>query len=235
MKLSIEGLVSGYGLLDVLHGVGIEIDDGEVVAVIGPNGAGKSTLLRTISGLVTARSGAIRYDGNEIGGLAASEIPRLGLVHVPEARHVFGRLTVEQNLVVGATAAPSGTDRKKALSEVYELFPMLNEKARDLASGLSGGQQQMLPIGRALMARPSMIMLDEPSLGLAPLVVEQMYEALDDLRRSGLTILLVEQDVYMALDFASRAYVLESGRIALAGASDDLRDDDHVRRSYLGI
>jgi branched-chain amino acid transport system ATP-binding protein len=234
MKLSIADLVAGYGLLDVLHGVSIEIAEGEVVAVIGPNGAGKSTLLRTISGLVNARSGAIRYDGGEIGGLAASEIPRLGLVHVPEARHVFGQLTVEQNLVVGATAAPGGS-RKDALAEVYDLFPMLGQKARDLAGGLSGGQQQMLAIGRALMARPSMIMLDEPSLGLAPLVVEQMYEALDGLRRTGLTILLVEQDVYMALDFASRAYVLENGGIALAGASDALRHDDHVRRSYLGI
>jgi branched-chain amino acid transport system ATP-binding protein len=234
MKLSIADLVAGYGLLDVLHGVSIEIAEGEVVAVIGPNGAGKSTLLRTISGLVNARSGAIRYDGGEIGGLAASEIPRLGLVHVPEARHVFGQLTVEQNLVVGATAAPGGS-RKDALAEVYDLFPMLGQKARELAGGLSGGQQQMLAIGRALMARPSMIMLDEPSLGLAPLVVEQMYEALDGLRRTGLTILLVEQDVYMALDFASRAYVLENGGIALAGASDALRHDDHVRRSYLGI
>jgi branched-chain amino acid transport system ATP-binding protein len=234
MKLSIADLVAGYGLLDVLHGVSIEIAEGEVVAVIGPNGAGKSTLLRTISGLVNARSGAIRYDGGEIGDLAASEIPRLGLVHVPEARHVFGQLTVEQNLVVGATAAPGGS-RKDALAEVYDLFPMLGQKARELAGGLSGGQQQMLAIGRALMARPSMIMLDEPSLGLAPLVVEQMYEALDGLRRTGLTILLVEQDVYMALDFASRAYVLENGGIALAGASDALRHDDHVRRSYLGI
>jgi len=184
---------------------------------------------------VTARSGTIRYDGKEIGNTAASMIPRLGLVHVPEARHVFGSLTVEQNLIVGASAAPGEKDRKEALSEVYELFPMLSQKARDLAGGLSGGQQQMLAIGRALMARPSMIMLDEPSLGLAPLVVEQMYEALDGLRRTGLTILLVEQDVYMALDFASRAYVLENGTIALAGASEVLRHDDHVRRSYLGI
>ncbi len=235
MKLSIEALVSGYGVVDVLHGVSIEIAEGEVVAVIGPNGAGKSTLLRTISGMVAARSGTIRYEGSEIGGLTSSEIPRLGLVHVPEARHVFGRLTVEQNLVVGASAAPAGTDRKDALAEVYDLFPMLGQKARDLAGGLSGGQQQMLAIGRALMARPSMIMLDEPSLGLAPLVVEQMYEALDGLRRTGLTILLVEQDVYMALDFASRAYVLENGGIALAGASAALVNDDHVRRSYLGI
>jgi len=235
MKLSIEALVSGYGVVDVLHGVSIEIAEGEVVAVIGPNGAGKSTLLRTISGMVAARSGTIRYEGSEIGGLTSSEIPRLGLVHVPEARHVFGRLTVEQNLVVGASAAPAGTDRKDALAEVYDLFPMLGQKARDLAGGLSGGQQQMLAIGRALMARPSMIMLDEPSLGLAPLVVEQMYEALDGLRRTGLTILLVEQDVYMALDFACRAYVLENGGIALAGASAALVNDDHVRRSYLGI
>ena len=235
MKLSIEALVSGYGVVDVLHGVSIEIAEGEVVAVIGPNGAGKSTLLRTISGMVAARSGTIRYEGSEIGSLASSEIPRLGLVHVPEARHVFGRLTVEQNLVVGASAAPAGTERKDALAEVYDLFPMLGQKARDLAGGLSGGQQQMLAIGRALMARPSMIMLDEPSLGLAPLVVELMYEALVGLRRTGLTILLVEQDVYMALDFASRAYVLENGGIALAGASAALVNDDHVRRSYLGI
>ena len=234
MKLAIEDLVAGYGLMDVLHGVSIELAAGEVVAVIGPNGAGKSTLLRTISGLVAPRSGAVRYDGAEIGGRAASDIPRLGLVHVPEARHVFGQLTVEQNLVVGASAAPTGGHRE-TLAQIYDLFPMLAQKSRELARGLSGGQQQMLAIGRALMARPSMIMLDEPSLGLAPLVVEQMYDALDALRRTGLTILLVEQDVYMALDFASRAYVLENGRIALAGASDALRGDDHVRRSYLGI
>lgn len=235
MKLAIEGLVAGYGALEVLHAVGLEVNEGEVVAVIGPNGAGKSTLLRTISGLITPRAGTVRFDGRPLGGLRASDIPRLGLVQVPEARHVFGRLSVEQNLVVGATAADGRAPREATLEEVYALFPMLRQKAREAAGGLSGGQQQMLAIGRALMGRPSMIMLDEPSLGLAPLVVEQMYEALEGLRRSGLTILLVEQDVYVALDFAARAYVLENGRIALAGASEALRDHDHIRRSYLGI
>lgn len=235
MKLAVRDLVAGYGAIEVLHGVSLDLTEGEVVAVIGPNGAGKSTLLRTISGLVQARAGTIRFDGHTLTGIPANQIPHLGLIQVPEARHVFGRLTVEQNLIVGGTPQPDPAAFAATLDDVYRMFPMLRQKAGEAAAGLSGGQQQMLAIGRALMGRPSMIMLDEPSLGLAPLVVEQLYGALEDLRASGLTILLVEQDVYLALDFAARAYVLEGGRMSLQGSSAELRSHDHIRRSYLGM
>jgi len=233
--LAVHDLRAGYGNLEVLHGVSLRVAAGEAVAVLGPNGAGKSTLLRTISGLVAARGGSARFGPTALGGLEAHAIPLLGLVHVPEARHVFGQLSVEENLMVGGTPLPSRAERRAALEQVFSLFPMLRGKAGAAAGSLSGGQQQMLAIGRALMARPKLVMLDEPSLGLAPVVVEELYLALGKLRRAGLTILLVEQDVHAALAFADRAYVLENGTIALEGSAAALREDPHVQELYLGL
>jgi len=233
--LVVEDLRAGYGALEVLHGVSLRVDPGEAVAVLGPNGAGKSTLLRTVSGLVAARSGRVEFGGTSLAGMEAHAIPHRGLVQVPEARHVFPLLTVQENLMVGGTPQPTRAARLATLDEVWGLFPMLRHKAGDPAGSLSGGQQQMLAIGRALMARPQLVMLDEPSLGLAPVVVEELYGALGALRARGLTILLVEQDVHAALDFADRAYVLENGAIALSGKASALREHDHVRELYLGL
>ena len=233
--LVVDDLRAGYGSLEVLHGVSLRVEPGEVVAVLGPNGAGKSTLLRTLSGLVAARTGRVQFAGTPLAGLPAHAIPHRGLVHVPEARHVFALLSVRENLMVGGTPLPSRAARLAALETVWALFPMLHGKADAPAASLSGGQQQMLAIGRALMAGPKLLMLDEPSLGLAPVVVEELYAALGKLRQRGLTILLVEQDVHTALDFADRAYVLENGAIALAGSAAALREDPHVRELYLGL
>ncbi|MCW5656844.1 MAG: ABC transporter ATP-binding protein [Burkholderiaceae bacterium] len=233
--LVVEDLRAGYGNVEVLHGVSLHVDAGEAVAVLGPNGAGKSTLLRTISGLVAARGGGVRFEQRPLTGLPAHGIPLLGLLHVPEARHVFGQLSVEENLMVGGTPLPGRAERRAALEEIWALFPMLRDKAHAAAGSLSGGQQQMLAIGRALMARPRLVMLDEPSLGLAPVVVEELYLALGKLRQGGLTILLVEQDVQVALGFADRAYVLENGTIELEGAAGALQEDRHVREVYLGL
>ncbi len=233
--LVVDSLRAGYGSLEILHGVSLSIEPGEAVAVLGPNGAGKSTLLRTISGLIAPRAGRVQFQQSTLTGLPAHAIPHLGLVHVPEARHVFGQLTVEENLMVGGTPLPARSARLAALDEVWALFPMLRDKAGAVAASLSGGQQQMLAIGRALMARPKLLMLDEPSLGLAPVVVDELYAALGKLKGSGITILLVEQDVHTALEFADRAYVLESGLIALTGTADALREDPHIRDLYLGL
>ena len=233
--LVVDSLRAGYGSLEILHGVSLSIEPGEAVAVLGPNGAGKSTLLRTISGLIAPRAGRVQFYQSTLTGLPAHAIPHLGLVHVPEARHVFGQLTVEENLMVGGTPLPARSARLAALDEVWALFPMLRDKAGAAAASLSGGQQQMLAIGRALMARPKLLMLDEPSLGLAPVVVDELYAALGKLKGSGITILLVEQDVHTALEFADRAYVLESGLIALTGTADALREDPHIRDLYLGL
>jgi branched-chain amino acid transport system ATP-binding protein len=233
--LTVEHLRAGYGAVEVLRGVSIRVDPGEVVALLGPNGAGKSTLLRTLSGTVAATSGSITFDGRSIVGIEAHARPHLGLVQVPEARHVFGELTVRQNLLVGATALRDRSTRFEMLEEIWELFPALKKKGSAAAGSLSGGQQQMLAIGRALMSRPKLLMLDEPSLGLAPKIVDEVYDALVRLLPTGLTVLIVEQDVYAALDFAARAYVLENGQIVLTGGAAELRESAHVREAYLGI
>jgi branched-chain amino acid transport system ATP-binding protein len=233
--LEVRDIDAGHGETEVLHGVTLEVREGEAVAVLGPNGAGKSTLLGVISGIHRARTGAVTFGGISIHGLPPSRIAGLGLVQVPESRRVFPYLTVLENLLVGATPARARSHEQESLREVFRLFPVLAERARSLARTLSGGQQQMLAVGRALMGRPRLVMLDEPSLGLAPLVVREMYAALAELRRLGLTILLVEQDIHQALAFADRAYVLENGAIALAGASEALSGNDHVREAYLGL
>lgn len=234
-ELKIDRLTAGYGQITVLQDVSLDVKTGEAVAVLGPNGAGKSTLLRCISGLVKPTAGTIVFDGQDIVRLEAHAIPHLKLIQVPEARHIFGTLTVAENLMVGGTPLASRAERLERLEDIWRYFPALRQK-RDAAAGtLSGGQQQMVAIGRALMAKPRMIMLDEPSLGLAPLVVRELYATLRRLVDEGLTLLLVEQDVTMALKISDRAHVLETGSFVLSGAASELKNNDHVKQAYLGL
>jgi branched-chain amino acid transport system ATP-binding protein len=232
--LEIIDLHTGYGAIRVLHGVSIEVRSGEAVAVIGSNGAGKTTLLRTISGLMRASSGTIRYDGIDVTRASTDRIVRLGISHCPEGRRVFGRLSVHDNLVLGGVQRPAG-DVAVDIRRIGELFPRLAERLDQPGGTLSGGEQQMLAVARALMAKPRLLILDEPSLGLAPLLVEHIFEVIAQLKSEGLTILLVEQNVHHALDLADRAYVLESGRITHAGAAAELRHDPRVESAYLGF
>jgi branched-chain amino acid transport system ATP-binding protein len=237
--LQVEGLHAGYGTSEVLEGVSLEVREGSVVALIGANGAGKTTTLRALSGGLRPTQGRIRLDGREVQGLAAWRIARLGLAHSPEGRKVFGPLTVEDNLLLGAyTRLPSFLGfRGKAkadLDRVYALFPRLQERARQAAGTLSGGEQQMLAIGRALMARPKVLLLDEPSMGLAPVIVQEVFRTLRRLKEEGLTLLLVEQFARSALEVADRAYVMERGRIAIEGTPTELARDPRVLAAYLG-
>jgi branched-chain amino acid transport system ATP-binding protein len=235
--LEVERLVVGYGSAAVLHGVDLAIDEGSLVALVGSNGAGKSTLLRAISGLVPSRSGSIRFRGRAIGGMAAERIARLGLLHVPEGRHVFPDQTTEDNLYLGAYRRMRRDGRaaiRRDVESYFERFPQLAERRRSLAGLLSGGEQQILAIARALIGKPALLMLDEPSLGLAPRVTSLIFRLLDDERRKGVTILLVEQLAYAALGIADRGYLLSRGTIALSGTSRDLLADPEIRSAYLG-
>ncbi len=211
------------------------MQEGEFVAVIGANGAGKTTLLRTISGVVRARSGSANFNGQDLTALPANRVPSLGIAHVPEGRQIFPQLSVRENLLVGAYLNRDRDRRQRQLDLVLALFPRLRERLHQKGGTLSGGEQQMLALGRALMLDPKLIILDEPSQGLAPKVVGEMYERLGQIHASGTSILLVEQNVTAALRYASRAYVLEHGRIALEGTSEELKDNDEVRRAYLGV
>ncbi|MFN3853571.1 MAG: ABC transporter ATP-binding protein [Phreatobacter sp.] len=232
--LEVEGLRSGYGRIEALHGVSLRVGAGEIVTLVGGNGAGKTTLLRAISGVQPIASGSIRFDGQAIERVEAWRRVGLGIAQVPEGRQVFAPLSVEDNLRLGAW---SRRDAEIAadLDRVYADFPVLREKRLLAAGGLSGGQQQMLAIGRALMARPKLILLDEPSMGLAPILVEQVFEAIVGLRDRGLTVLLVEQNAVLALSIADRGYVIETGTITHAGPGRALLDDPKVREAYLGI
>lgn len=233
--LDVRDVTCGYGSVRVLQGVSMHVDQGEFVAMIGANGAGKTTLLRTISGVVRARSGEILLNERRLSGLSASQVPRHGVAHVPEGRQIFPRMTVRENLLVAAYLNRDQHRRQEQFELVLELFPRLRERLAQLGGTLSGGEQQMLALGRALMMAPTIIMLDEPSQGLAPKVVGEMYDKLSEIHRSGTTLFLIEQNAAAALKYASRAYVLERGRIALEGRSADLRDNDEVRRAYLGV
>ena len=232
--LRLEGLRAGYGPIEALRGLDLEVHEGELVCLLGANGAGKSSTLRAISGLLRARAGRIVFGGREIHGLEPSAILRAGIAHCPEGRRVFPHLTVEENLAMGAYVRHDRAAVAADLDRVCAHFPILAERRRQAAGTLSGGEQQMLAIGRALMARPRLILFDEPSLGLAPTVVETTFRIIADIRRAGTTVLMVEQNAYLALRMADRGYVMETGRIVLHGAAEELLHDDHVRAAYLG-
>jgi branched-chain amino acid transport system ATP-binding protein len=232
--LEIAGLEAGHGQARALAGVTLSVGPGEIVALLGPNGAGKSTLLKSVAGLITPRAGTIRWNGEDLRRVPAHLIVDRGLAMVPEGRRLFGSMTVEENLELGAFAARARPDQRANLERVYALFPVLEERRRQMVRALSGGQQQMVAVGRALMASPRLLMLDEPSLGIAPRLVEAIFEALALINRSGVAVFLVEQNVHAALTLAHRAYILESGRIAGEGSGAALLHDPHVRRAYLG-
>ena len=235
LLLEIRGLSAGYGGIDVLHDIDIEVREGEFVCIIGANTAGKSTILRTISRLVPRVRGTLRFDGSDLIVRAPHDIPALGIAHVPEGRHIFPDMSVEENLMLGAFTARQASDLQQRMERVFELFPRTRERRSQLAGTLSGGEQQMVAVGRALMLQPKLLLLDEPSHGLAPKVVEEMHDAFVEIHRSGTSILLVEQNVSLALDVAARGYVLESGRVTLKGASAELNENPAVRAAYLGI
>jgi branched-chain amino acid transport system ATP-binding protein len=231
--LEVSELHTHYGTIEALKGVSIEVEEGEVVTLIGSNGAGKSTTLRSISGLTPASGGTIMFDGEDITRVPAHEIPVRGIALSPEGRHCFARMSVRENLELGAHRR-RGPEINDDLDRVFELFPRLQERAKQKAGTMSGGEQQMLAIGRALMAKPKLLMLDEPSMGIAPILVQRIYETIGEINRSGVTILLVEQNANYALDISKRGYVLETGRIVLANDSAALRTDPEVQRAYLG-
>ena len=233
--LSVAGVRSGYGDLIVLHDVDITVHDGEIVAILGSNGAGKSTLLKSIVGLLRTRSGQIDGAGVRLTGLPTEAIARAGIILVPEGRQLFSTMSVLENLLLGGHLNRRQHRNDSQLDQVFELFPILKERRRQVAGSMSGGQQQMLAIGRALMARPKVLLLDEPSLGLAPIVLGQVFEALATLRTLGVTTLLVEQNAMMTLAFADRAYVLERGRVVVEGKAADLANDPRIRQAYLGL
>ncbi len=231
--LEVKALRAGYGAIEVLRGVDLDVAAGEIVALLGSNGAGKSTLNNNICGLYRPLAGTIRFDGTEIAGAPSMRIVEAGLVQVPEGRRVFPNLSVRENLELGSYRRGRGA-RAKNLDRVLSIFPRLNERLAQSAGTLSGGEQQMLAIGRGLMGEPRLLILDEPSLGLSPLLVEEMFALIGRLNRDGLAILLVEQNVVQSLAIAHRAYVLENGRIALSGEAADLAQDPELRKSYLG-
>ena len=234
MKLEIRDLHVSYGGIRALKGVSLTVEEGQIVTLIGANGAGKSTTLRAISGLQKPQSGSILYGGEELTGLPAKEIVRRGIIHVPEGRRVFPDMTVAENLKIGAFLRRDSAGIASDMDYVYTLFPRLKERSWQLAGTLSGGEQQMLATGRALMSRPSLLMMDEPSMGLSPILVSEVFEIIKAINASGTTVLLVEQNAAMALSIATRAYVLETGRITKEGSADALMHDDDVRRAYLG-
>ncbi len=232
--LEIKNLNVYYGAVHAIKGISLKVEDGELVSLIGANGAGKTTTLHTISGLIPAASGEILLDGHNLQKTPAHNIIKLGMSHVPEGRHVFARMTVEENLMMGAYIE---SDRRKIESNiemVYGHFPRLKERRKQLAGTLSGGEQQMLATGRALMTNPRMVLMDEPSMGLSPLLVKDIFTIIEELHKSGITILLVEQNAKMALAISDRAYVLETGKIAMEGTAKELAEDDGVRKAYLG-
>jgi branched-chain amino acid transport system ATP-binding protein len=232
--LKIEDINVFYGNIHALKGVSLDINEGEIVTLIGANGAGKSTLLKTISGLLKPKNGSILFEGQSISGKVAQSIVKQGLSHVPEGRRVFANMSVEENLELGAYLRKDKKGIKEDFEKVYTLFPRLQERRKQLSGTLSGGEQQMLAMGRALMARPKLLLLDEPSMGLAPLLVKTIFRIIEEINKSGTTILLVEQNANMALSIADRAYVIETGKIVISGSSEELNQSDQIRMAYLG-
>ncbi len=231
--LSVEDINVYYGAIHAIKGISFEVNEGEIVTLIGANGAGKSTTLNTVSGLLRSKTGSIHFLGEDIGKIPAHKLVEKGLSQVPEGRRVFLQMTVQENLEMGAYTEKASTIPQN-LERVYEQFPRLKERYKQVAGTLSGGEQQMLAMGRALMSSPKLLMMDEPSMGLAPILVEQIFEIIKSLNKAGTTILLVEQNAQMALSIADRAYVLETGKISLSGPASELLHNDSVRKAYLG-
>jgi branched-chain amino acid transport system ATP-binding protein len=232
--LSVEDINTYYGAIQALKGISLEVHEGEIVTLIGSNGAGKSTTLRSISGITPPKNGRVVFHGRDISQLPAHEIAEMGIAQSPEGRRVFPRMTVLENLEMGAFTRRDSSAIRADIERVYDLFPRLKEREKQKAGTMSGGEQQMLAMGRALMAQPSLLLLDEPSLGLAPVIVDKIYEIIREINQQGVTILLVEQNANYALDVSTRGYVLETGEVALTNESAQLRDDPAVQRAYLG-
>jgi branched-chain amino acid transport system ATP-binding protein len=233
--LQVEDLNVYYGAIHALQGVSFEVKAGEIVTLIGANGAGKSTTLRTLSGLLRSRTGSIRFQNRRIDDLPADQIVRLGMSHVPEGRKIFAPLSVRENLMMGAYTRSDPAEIQDSLERVYRSFPRLKERAGQYGGTLSGGEQQMLATGRGLMSKPTLLLLDEPSMGLSPILVEEIFRIIQEINRQGTSILLVEQNALMALSIAHRAYVLETGRIALSGTAKDIAENPQVKTAYLGV
>lgn len=232
--LKVQDINVYYGAIHALKGISVEVTEGQIVTLIGANGAGKSTILRTISGLLRAKTGDILFEGKSIGAMPAEEIVKRGIVQVPEGRRIFANMTVEENLELGAYIRSDKAGIRKDINKVFERFPRLLERRTQVAGTLSGGEQQMLAIGRSLMTQPRLLLLDEPSMGLAPLLVKEIFSIIKEINAGGTTILLVEQNANMALSIAHQAYVLETGRITLSGSAKELSESEAVRKAYLG-
>ena len=232
--LKVDDINVYYGNIRALNGMSLEVNEGEIVTLIGANGAGKSTLLKTISGLLKPKMGKILYNDQSIGGKPVQSIVKMGISHVPEGRRVFANMSIEENLQLGAYLRKDKNGIKQDMNKVYELFPRLLERKKQLSGTLSGGEQQMLAMGRALMAKPQLLLLDEPSMGLAPILVKQIFSIIEEINKTGTTILLVEQNANLALSIADRAYVVETGRIVLSGTAEELNASEEIKNAYLG-
>ena len=232
--LEVKDLYVNYGAIEAIKGISFTVHPGEIVTLIGANGAGKTTTLHTISGLIKAKSGSITYNGTDLQKTDPSKMISLGIAHVPEGRHVFPEMTVEENLQMGAFISKNKEETAATMQDVYEKFPRLRERRRQLAGTLSGGEQQMVAVGRALMGKPSIILMDEPSMGLSPLLVKEVFAIIKEIHAAGITVLLNEQNAKMALSIADRAYVLETGTISISGDAQELLKDERVKKAYLG-
>ncbi|MDD6572148.1 MAG: ABC transporter ATP-binding protein [Thermoflexaceae bacterium] len=233
--LELKDVNVSYGAIHAIHDVSLMVKDGEIVSLIGANGAGKTTILHTITGLKKASSGSIIYNGKDLMKVEPSKIITLGMAHVPEGRHIFPTMTVAENLEMGAYIRNDKSEIEETLKSVYDKFPRLYERRKQLAGTLSGGEQQMLAVGRAMMSKPDIILMDEPSMGLSPLLVKEIFKIIKEVHKAGITVLLVEQNAKMALSIADRAYVLETGRIAMSGDARELLNDNKVKKAYLGL
>ncbi|KPL82964.1 amino acid ABC transporter ATPase [Thermanaerothrix daxensis] len=233
--LEVHNLNVYYGAIHALQGISFHVEEGEIVTLIGANGAGKSTTLRTISGLLRTRTGYIRYKGRDITNTPAQEIVKMGISHVPEGRKIFAPLTVRENLLMGAYTRNDPNEIQRTMERVFASFPRLKERINQLGGTLSGGEQQMLAMGRGLMSRPTLLLLDEPSMGLSPILVEEIFRIIQEINQQGTSILLVEQNAHMALSIAHRAYVLETGRIVLSGTAKEVAENPMVKAAYLGV
>ena len=231
--LKVDDINVYYGAIHAIKGVSFEVNEGEVVTLIGANGAGKSTILKTVAGLLSSRTGSVQFMGKDLGGIPAHKIVPMGLALVPEGRQIFLQMTVEENLQMGAFTRPA-SEYDESIADVYQRFPRLKERQNQIAGTLSGGEQQMLAMGRALMSKPKMLLLDEPSMGLSPLLVKEIFKIIRQVNRNGVTVLLVEQNAKMALEIANRAYVLETGTIKMEGEATELANNIEVRKAYLG-